>query len=56
MAWCFPSWFAYEFAASGDCFRPSHFFHLIASLIDYALILVLYYLRLLMQVTNATAV
>ena len=38
------------------CQHPFHFFHLIASLIDYALILGLYYLRLFRQVTNATAV
>jgi hypothetical protein len=53
MVWCFPSWSAYHIAASGDCFRPSHF---IASSIDYALNLVLHYLRLLSQVTNAAAV
>ena len=53
MAWCFTSWFAYHIAASGDCFHASHF---IASLIDYALVFVLYYLRLLSQVTNAAAV
>lgn len=60
MAWFFTPLFAYQITIKllpvESVFTLFFFYYLVASLIDYALVLVLYYLRLIRQVTNATTV
>lgn len=59
MAWFFTPLFTYQITIKllpVETVFTLFFFYLVASLIDYALVLVLYYLRLIRQVTNATTV